>query len=174
MTGSSFPETGSVCLFFSNFVAAKSINESQTLSMNKINYTEVPYGYSHCVSTACPLADTCLRALAWKALPKTETTASVLNPACITEAEGCKYYRNCTPVRYALGFTKIQKNMLPDQYDKFSNLMKGQFGRNPYFERRNGQHPMPPEEQQLIRQALQRVGVKEPIEFDGYKDAILW
>jgi hypothetical protein len=52
--------------------------------------------------------------------------------------------------------------------------MKGQFGRNPYFERRNGQHPMPPEEQQLIRQALQRVGVKEPIEFDGYKDAILW
>jgi hypothetical protein len=33
---------------------------------------------------------------------------------------------------------------------------------------------MPPEEQQLIRQALQRVGVKEPIEFDGYKDAILW
>jgi hypothetical protein len=77
-------------------------------------------------------------------------------------------------VRYAIGFTKIQKNMLPDQYGKFSNLMKGQFGRNPYFERRNGQHPMPPEEQQLIRQALQRVGVKEPIEFDGYKDAILW
>jgi hypothetical protein len=98
----------------------------------------------------------------------------VLNPACVTEAEGCKHYRDCTPVKHALGFTQIQKSMLPDQYDTFSNLLKNHFGRNPYFERRNGRHPMPPEEQQLIRQTLERVGVTSTMEFDDYKDAILW
>jgi hypothetical protein len=77
-------------------------------------------------------------------------------------------------VKYALGFTKIQKNLLPDQYDKFSNMMKGQFGRNPYFERRNGQHPMPPEEQELIRRTLARVGASCELDFDSYKEAILW
>jgi CRISPR/Cas system endoribonuclease Cas6 (RAMP superfamily) len=69
---------------------------------------------------------------------------------------------------------KIQKSMLPDQYDTFSNLLKNHFGRNPYFERRNGRHPMPPEEQQLIRQTLERVGMTSTMEFDDYKDAILW
>jgi hypothetical protein len=112
--------------------------------------------------------------LAWKALPSTEETVPVLNPACITDSEECKHYRDCMPVKHALGFTKIQKSMLPDQYDKFSDLLKNHFGRNPYFERRNGHHPMPPEEQQLIRQTLEHVGVTGTVEFDDYKDAILW
>jgi hypothetical protein len=142
--------------------------------MNQINYTEVPYGYAHCISTVCPLAATCLHALAWKALPSTEETVPVLNPACITDSEECKHYRDCMPVKHALGFTKIQKSMLPDQYDKFSDLLKNHFGRNPYFERRNGRHPMPPKEQQLIRQTLEHVGVTDTVEFDDYKDAILW
>jgi hypothetical protein len=33
---------------------------------------------------------------------------------------------------------------------------------------------MPPEEQQLIHQTLERIGVKGIMEFDDYKDAILW
>jgi hypothetical protein len=33
---------------------------------------------------------------------------------------------------------------------------------------------MPPEEQKLIRQALERVGMTSTMEFDDYKDAILW
>jgi hypothetical protein len=33
---------------------------------------------------------------------------------------------------------------------------------------------MPPEEQQLIRQTLEHVGVTGTVEFDDYKDAILW
>jgi hypothetical protein len=68
----------------------------------------------------------------------------------LRKGEGCTHYRDSKPVRYAVGFTKMQKMMFPQQYERFSNQLKGKFGRNPYFERRNGQHPMPPEEQQLI------------------------
>jgi hypothetical protein len=140
----------------------------------KINYSDVPYNYALCISSTCPQASSCLRALAWKALPGTEQTAYILNPVCVAEGEECTHYRDSKPVRYAVGFTKMQKMMFPQQYERFSNQLKGKFGRNPYFERRNGQHPMPPEEQQLIRQTLEQVGVSASLEFDAYKDAVLW
>ena len=77
-------------------------------------------------------------------------------------------------MRYARGFTNFQKHMYPDQYAAFSSMLKSEFGRNPYYERRKGISPLSLAEQDLILNALQRVGVKEKLEFDAYEDEINW
>lgn len=140
----------------------------------ELTYTDIPHSYLHCMSTHCPQANTCLRAMAWALLPKNKLQVQVLNPARITESTDCPHYRSSAPVRYAIGFTGMQKQMYPGQYDKFSMILQVQFGRNPYFERRKGQRLLPPKEQEMVRQALVRAGVTLDLDFDGYKEDYLW
>jgi hypothetical protein len=142
--------------------------------MKRISYKEVPRGYAHCVSSTCPLSETCLRAIAWRSLPKKKIIVPVVNPACTAESEACEYFRTCAPSTLALGFTRMQSLMLPKQYEAFSALLKAHFGRNPYFQRRNGQRPILPEEQELIRQTLAQVGARTNLKFDAYKEEMIW
>lgn len=140
----------------------------------ELTYTAVPNSYLHCMSSHCPQATTCLRAIAWTLVPKEQIRIEIVNPAVITEAAGCPYYRDAAPVRYALGFRGMQAKMVPAQYDRFMMFLKGKFGRNPYFERRKGERVLSPKEQTIVRQALAYAGVPTDWEFDAYKMDYLW
>ena len=72
------------------------------------------------------------------------------------------------------GFTQMQKRMLPDQYNKFLWKLIPHFGRNPYYERRNGKRTLPPVEQELIADVAQQVGVTEEFKFDRYEYRYNW
>lgn len=140
----------------------------------QIDYHEVPAGYGHCISERCPLAATCLRAWAWKSVPETTALVQVLNPALTTEQAGCPYYRDSTPQTFAFGFKGMQSRMFPAQYSTFKSILIGHFGRSPFFYRRNGERPLPPQEQTLIRAALKAAGVPEDLDFDRYESHFLW
>lgn len=78
------------------------------------------------------------------------------------------------PVSYARGFTKFQKQMFPDQYRRFMTICINHWSRNPYFERRRGARPLPPDEQDFILNALKQVGVTGEMEFDSYEENTNW
>lgn len=137
-------------------------------------YSPTPYNYATCEHSDCPMAATCLHQHAWKSLIETETYLNLLNPRLCTKSADCPHYRSSTPVRFAVGFTRMQKQMYPGQYDTFSTILQAQFGRNAYFERRKGQRPLPPKEQEMIGQALVRAGVTLSLDFDAYKEDYLW
>lgn len=73
---------------------------------------------------------------------------------------------------YARGFTGFQKRMFPGQYRTFMQTLIGTFGRNAYFERRRGETPLPPAEQETIIAALRKAGVTEDLTFDHYEEQI--
>lgn len=98
----------------------------------------------------------------------------VVNPRFCMKNETCAFYRDATPIVYARGFTRMQKRMLPDQYDKFSWKLIPHFGRNPYYERRNGKRVLPPDEQELIAYVAGQVGVTEEFKFDKYEYRYNW
>ena len=50
----------------------------------------------------------------------------------------------------------------------------GKFGRNAYFERRRGDSPLSPKEQETVLAALLKAGITENIPFDKYEDIINW
>lgn len=112
----------------------------------ELTYTAVPSSYLYCMSSHCPQANICLRAIAWSLVPKEQIRIEVVNPAAVTEAVGCPYYRDAAPVRYALGFKGMQAKMVSAQYDRFMMFLQGKFGRNPYFERRKGERAMSPKD----------------------------
>ena len=59
--------------------------------------------------------------------------------------------------------------MFPQQYDQFMTTLCFHFGRNQYFKRRLGEILISPEEQEVIRQMLEKVGADSKMELDNYE-----
>ena len=142
--------------------------------MPKKTYRDLPTDYSLCQHTDCPMAATCLHQIAYPLLLKSETYLRLINPKKCSKDRKCPFYRDSKPVTYAFGFTNFQKKMFPGQYQTFMCTLIGKFGRNAYFERRRGDSPLSPKEQEIVLAALQKAGITEKIPFDKYEDIINW
>ena len=142
--------------------------------MPKKQYTSVPTNYAVCIHTDCPMAKGCLHQIAYQQLLPERTFMRLVNPQKCEKSAQCPFFRDSTPQKYAKGFTKFQKRMFPEQYEKFSKLLIAEFGRNPYYERRRGNTTLSPKEQLLVIDTLRKVGVNVPMEFDDYVETINW
>ena len=142
--------------------------------MIKKTYKDLPRNYSVCEHRECPLAESCLHGIAYGELSKSEEYLRLINPTKCSQSADCPYYRANNPVTYARGFTNFQKKMFPAQYKKFMSICLSKFSRNRYFERRRGDYPMPPQEQEFILQALKDCGVTEEMKFDKYEQILTW
>ncbi len=107
-------------------------------------------------------------------MEQNEEYLQLINPARCSKDESCIYYRDKKPVIFARGFTNFQKRMYPQQYDQFMTTLCFHFGRNQYFKLRRGDILFPPEEQEVIRQMLEKVGADFKMEFDNYEEHINW
>ena len=137
-------------------------------------YKDIPSGYLLCLHADCPMADSCLRQLAYRRHAELGTFLRLINPSMCSKQADCPHYVSNQPVRFARGFMNFQKRMYPEQYDKFMLLLILHFGRSQYFKRRRGEIVLPPEEQEAIQIALKKAGVTQKMEFDEYIDAINW
>lgn len=140
--------------------------------MPKKVYITLPDGYPVCLHKDCPMAQSCLYWLAYQELSAKEEYLRLINPTRCTTSDGCPYYRDNKPVRYARGFTGFQRQMYPQQYDTFKGILIRTFGRSPYFARRAA--TLPPKEQEIVLQALRQAGVTEQMDFDSYEDRVCW
>lgn len=137
-------------------------------------YKDIPAGYPLCLHNDCPMADSCLRQLAYRRHEELGTFLKLINPSQCSKREDCTHYVSNKPVRFAKGFVNFQKRMYPDQYDKFMTLLICHFGRNQYFKRRRGDIALSPEEQEVVKIALEKAGVAKLMEFDEYLETINW
>lgn len=142
--------------------------------MPKKEHTTLPKEYPVCMHSSCTMATTCLHQKAYFTLMEQNEFLRLINPNKCSKDESCPYYRNCSLVSYACGFTKFQKQMFPDQYRRFMAICINHWSRNTYFERRRGARPLPPDEQDFILNALKQVGVTEEMEFDSYEENTNW
>ena len=137
-------------------------------------YKDIPSGYPLCLHGDCPMAASCLRQLAYRRHEELGTFLNLINPSKCSQQADCPHYVSNQPVRFAKGFVNIQKLMYPEQYAKFMTLLICHFGRNQYFKRRRGDILLPPEEQEVIRLMLEKVGADSKMEFDNYEEHINW
>ena len=143
--------------------------------MPKKEYTSLPKDYPVCEHSSCPMAAACLQQVAYSMmLEQNEVYLRLINPTRCSKDEACTYYRDKKPVIFARGFTNFQKQMYPQQYDKFMTTLILHFGRNQYFKRRRGDILLPPEEQEVIRLMLEKVGADSKMVFDKYEEHINW
>lgn len=143
--------------------------------MPKKEYTSLPKDYPVCEHSSCLLAATCLHQTAYSMMMEQNAEyLRLINPTRCSKDEACTYYRDKKPVIFARGFTNFQKRMYPQQYDKFMTTLILHFGRNQYFKRRRGDILLPPEEQEVIRLMLEKVGADSKMDFDKYEEHINW
>lgn len=142
--------------------------------MPKRIYKSMPEGYSVCQHDDCEMASVCLHQMAYPKMMESDTILYLLNPKQCSKNSECKFYRNCEPVTYAKGFKNFQEKMYPGQYREFMEILKAEFGRNAYYERRSGLSALPPKEQEIVLNALKQVGVTEEMAFDSYEKRINW
>lgn len=143
--------------------------------MPKKEHTSLPANYPVCEHNSCPMAATCLHHIAYSILMEQNAEfLRLINPARCSKDEACAYYRDKKPVIFARGFTNFQKRMYPQQYDQFMTTLILHFGRNQYFKRRRGDILLLPEEQEVIRLMLEKVGADSKMDFDKYEEHINW
>ena len=143
--------------------------------MPKKEYTSLPKDYPLCEHSSCPMAATCLHQVAYSMMMEQNAEyLRLINPTRWSKDEACTYYRDKKPVIFARGFTNFQKRMYPQQYDQFMTTLILHFGRNQYFKRRRGDILLPPEEQEVIRLMLEKVGADSKMDFDKYEEHINW
>ena len=134
----------------------------------KFTLDDVPYGFAMCTRDDCQVCDHCLRHMAYRdVVTEKQWVISHVNPLRVVPNGECEYFRSDEPATYAKGFTKMQRNMLPGQYDEFMCRLIGKFGRTGYYERRRGERLCSPKDIEKIRSVLQEIGLPN-LEFDGY------
>lgn len=147
----------------------------------KTNNMPKDYIYCPAADGACPRAPQCLRAIAYRQLTATETPAKpgpirIVHPACVANAaDGCEYYRDSTPVRFARGMTKLFDE-IPHRLeaDIRRRIMACFSCRSYYFQSRKGERLITPKEQQDIANVFRRAGLKAEPEFDNYVEETYW
>lgn len=133
---------------------------------------DIPYRYAMCNRDNCSLCKHCLRYRAYDEVGRSQKLIYIVNPLFI-EPANCEYFRTDELATYARGFTRMQQEMLPRQYDEFSARLRGRFGRTGYFERRCGKRICSPAEIEAVKSVLKDLGLPE-LEFDSYLKKINW
>ena len=143
------------------------------MMMNKITAQDVPNLYEYCTVSDCPVATHCLRHIALQVITKDDRFLRMVNPKRTGKSEKCEYYRSAQPQVFGKGFTKMQQEMLPRQYDRFMRKLRAHFGRTAYFDRRRGDRLCTPGEVAYIRKVLASLGLPA-LEFDDYVEQYVW
>ena len=129
----------------------------------------VPKTFALCIHEQCPMAERCLRRMAWSAVVDNEEQFPIISPSYAVSGEECRYFRSAERVVYARGFCGMQARMLPGQYAAFSQKLISHFSRNCYYERRRGDRLCSPKEIAYIREVLAEIGLPA-LEFDAYEE----
>lgn len=139
------------------------------------DYSEIPYRFSLCIENQCPQSETCLRQIALRHAPASETFISILNPAWIKEKKGkCKYYRSNEKIRYAKGFMRTINVLTRRMEGAFRIRLILYFGRKNYYLKRKGDALLSPEEQTYIINWAKKLGVQQDEYFDAYVEQYRW
>lgn len=136
--------------------------------------TDIPSSYPICEKADCLRASHCLHQIAYAPLRKQEPNLQLINPDFCEPGDSCPFYRSSAPVRYAYGFAHFQEEMLPRQYDKFCAILRDHYGRTAFYDRRRGDKPLSPNEQELVLRAARTAGVARQLQFSRYEERIDW
>lgn len=140
----------------------------------KIKQSEIPTYYALCIRNECQRAQVCLHQIAYELVKDKDEYLKIINRNRCTCDDTCPYFADSKPVKFAKGFSQMQTKMFPAQYSTFMNTLRDLWGRTPYFERHRGVRLLPPDEQQVIRDLLKKIGVTEELAFDGYEKQTNW
>lgn len=127
-------------------------------------------GKALCGRQDCVQKDKCVRAKGFLTLEDTDRTFLSVNPKLVTGDENCPMAKVPKPVNMAFGFMELLDRLPSKVARNLSSNFRLVFGKNPYYDRRNGCTPITPEEQETIIQYIAKFNVEVgDAPFDRYE-----
>lgn len=130
---------------------------------------EIYKDHALCVRKDCELASTCARAIAFREVTDDDREFMIVNPNVVTGRSDCEMVAIIKTVRFARGFKQALGKVPADDANIIYHILMGHFGKNQYYDRRNGKLLLPPEEQEYIRKVFAQYAYADEV-FDGYED----
>ena len=145
----------------------------------RLTWEMVPRNFGLCASRACPMAAECLHRRAADLMPPPPASPPLyvyVNHLYRLQAEQqgapCPEYLQAEPVRMALGFRHaLDEELTLAARRRAVAQLKALFsGGSRFYDRKNGNIPMTPQEQEAVGRILASCGAAEPVEFDAYTE----
>lgn len=134
-------------------------------------YEKIPERYLMCLNDECPLADSCLRRLAARSGSRKDKIISVVNPVSYC-AKKCEFYKENKVVTMAYGMVDSFHDVKADDIATLRKKLIRHFGHGSYYVRRNGEHPITPDEQQYIASVFHSYGYE--VKYDRTEEETQW
>lgn len=142
--------------------------------VEKLNYSTVPYDFTHCFNYGCKNAHHCLRHQVVRFVPDTFWAVSVMNPAFVGSGENCKAFLTDTPVRYAVGMDHLLDKIPYNEAKCIKERLLTKYGKNKFYQFKRKERIFTPDDQDYIRQVFISYGVKEEPAFDSWQTGYRW
>ena len=138
-------------------------------------FREKAANYPVCHSQDCPIKEHFLSFILKDYVPESlpaHMCINLRNPQM--QRPDCPQYRQSEPVRMPLGLSQMYHDMPGHMERAVKNHLIHLFSRKRYYQYHNGQRPVTPAEEQIIRQTLLAAGwTQEPV-FNDYVEEYLW
>ena len=140
-----------------------------------IDFSQIPEWWPLCPNTQCSLATSCLRHQAFLQAPHGVATWTCLLPGVWkneqSEGPSCRFYQEAKTVRMARGFqhicSQLKRHDVPQEFRETLTEYFGGVGN--YYRYRKGDNLLSPDQQQVVRDLLHRLGY-DGLDFDEYVD----
>lgn len=147
-------------------------NDMKDLSEEMI-YNQMPAHYLLCYNADCPKGGNCLHRLGAIHGKPADKVVQAVNPKLCC-GDNCPYYKPMKSVSMAYGMTHLYDKVLAKDISSLRNTIIQHFGNGSYYLRRNGRHPISPEEQAWIQNLFCKYGYTDAPQFDSYKSEVGW
>lgn len=139
---------------------------------NKIPLTsdQIPYYYSRCFQSDCPLADLCTHYLAGKFVPAGCVEGEAVYPTA-RQGNTCRCFKEIRVIKAAYGFTALFAEVKHKDDTPLRDRIKAYLGNKSAFYRyHHGERLLSPKQQEWILALFRKYGYEENLHFDGYRD----
>ena len=130
-------------------------------------------GHALCIKEECKMADICLRIKGFKTATNEDEHLTIVNPNVATGDKGCPYLSAMIRVRSACGFKKVFDELPSGKAKEIFHQLYASFGKNQYYDRKNGKLPLDDFEQEAIRKVFRSYGYEGEV-FDRYEEVDEW
>lgn len=151
------------------------MQERKNLPVMPIDLSTMPRSFGMCNQTECPLANTCLRHLAYTAIGEDRPFIKTTNPKWMAQQKGaCSLYLSNQPARRARGFIRTVKAMPTGKAESFRLSAIGKMGYRRYYQCRKGEILLTKDEEDFIISLAKRYGVVLDDYFDKHEEVLMW
>lgn len=142
--------------------------------LDKFDYSLVPSRFAHCFHGDCQRAGKCLHYQITAFIPEDLRCVMTINPVYTPADGGCGYFKNCTPLVYAEGMSRMLADLPYDKANEIKRRMLNHFGKTHFYRLKRKELRFTPEDQLTVKRIFLSVGIKEQPKYDAYIERFDW